>query len=152
MTCQLEHPLLVALAAQKPPLHFHPYQAEYIQVLDGACVVEVDGHEQSLGPTDGEFCIEAWAHHRWYPLIPHGDAGGGGGDDNNAAEPRLSRVVVSGETTRESFQLDWVFFENWYAYQNVFVLKGQNPDLIQVMSVRIAAAALPFPSPSSATL
>lgn len=43
--------------------------------------------------------------------------------------------LLSGQDTDEMFRLDTVFFENWYAYQDLVVVKGEKIDLLQVMSV-----------------
>ena len=43
--------------------------------------------------------------------------------------------VLSGEESDEVFQLDTVFFQNWYGYQDQFVREGKGPSLVQVMSV-----------------
>lgn len=44
VTFDLQHRRLVALASRsKPPLHFHPYQAEYTEVEEGGLCVEVEG-------------------------------------------------------------------------------------------------------------
>ncbi|KAK7959064.1 uncharacterized protein PG986_003918, partial [Apiospora aurea] len=89
VTCQLDHPALAAILAdpgKKPSRHFHPRQAEYIQVHQGRAVVEVEGHDDAsraarqrllllAGPDGGkaeedggdELCIPAGAHHTWYP-------------------------------------------------------------------------------------
>ncbi|KAK6204023.1 hypothetical protein LQW54_008596 [Pestalotiopsis sp. IQ-011] len=43
MTFNLDHPHLIKLAsAEKPPMHFHPYQEEYIRVIDGTLGVDVE--------------------------------------------------------------------------------------------------------------
>ncbi|KAK8063019.1 hypothetical protein PG997_015116, partial [Apiospora hydei] len=164
VTCQLDHPALVAILAdpgKKPPRHFHPRQAEYIQVLQGRAVVEVEGHDDAsaaarhrvllLAGTDGgkseeeggdDFCIPAGAHHTWYPSAARvedndeDDGGrevGDGGGSSRRRNMRMTRVVVSGEATPELFRLDWAFFENWYGYQDLCFQKGCAPDLIQVM-------------------
>ncbi|KAI0023369.1 hypothetical protein F4780DRAFT_78310 [Xylariomycetidae sp. FL0641] len=137
VTLQLDSPLLAALAAAKPPLHFHPYQAEYVEVLEGRCVVEVGGQEHPLGPGNGEFCVRAGEHHRWYPILPseNGDAG--------HREGTVARVLISGEDSTSPFRLDWLFFENWYGYQNQFVLNGEIPDLIQVLCMFDAGGSYP---------
>lgn len=105
-------------------MHFHPYQEEYVQVVEGRLGVDIEGQELVLGPDDGEFCIKPWANHR---LCPPGLA---------VAESFPKTVfVLSGQETEQAYRLDTVFFENWYAYQDKIVVGGQKVDLIQVMSV-----------------
>ncbi|CAD6590140.1 MAG: hypothetical protein ASARMPREDX12_004208 [Alectoria sarmentosa] len=124
VTFQLQHPQLISLSTQKPPVHFHPYQEEYMQVLEGRLCVEVEGRERVLGPEDGEVVVEPWANHRLYPP-PTGKGDGGA----------TTRFLLSGGETEESYKLDSVFFQNWYGYQNEVVMVGAKMDLIQVMCV-----------------
>jgi hypothetical protein len=125
---KLKHPHLVKLGSQKPPLHFHPYQDEYVQVLDGRLCVEVDGAETILTPDDGEFTFKAWHHHRLYPPPAH--------------DAETCRFILSGAETTHAFRLDEVFFSNWYGYQDDVVLNGKEFDLIQVLSVSATPAVL----------
>jgi hypothetical protein len=127
VTFILDHPHLVKLAsAEKPPLHFHPYQEEYIKVTEGRLGVEVQGKEYILTPEDGEFTIRAWTNHRLYPLMPAPGSG----------ELQTARFLLSGESTKDMFKLDTMFFQNWYGYQDAVVIGGQKMDLIQVMNVQ----------------
>lgn len=121
MLFKLNHPHLVKLGSQKPPLHFHPYQDEYMQVLEGRLCVEVEGLETVLTPDHGEFTVKAWSHHRLYPPPAHG--------------AESCRFILSGAETNEAFRLDNVFFSNWYGYQDDVVLNGKEFDLIQVLSM-----------------
>lgn len=115
------------LGTQKPPLHFHPFQEEYIQVLQGKLCVDDDLHgEQVLTPADGEFCIKPWANHRLYPPV---------GLEAGIESETPIRFLLAAEDTAEMFKLDLVFFENWYAYQDETVAQGKPVNLIQVMSV-----------------
>ncbi len=120
---QLDNPYLVTLASgEKPPLHFHPHQEEYIEVLEGQLGVEVEGKEYKLTPSDGELLVRPWQNHRLYPLVDPGS--------------KTTRFLLSGEKTSTAFRLDTVFFQNWYRYQEEVVLTGGKLDLIQVMNVR----------------
>lgn len=133
VTFYLRHPRVLAVAAQKPPLHFHPYQEEYIEVLEGRLAVEIEGVEHILAPSDGELEVRPWCNHRLYsPVTKQGEDEGM--DDGWDGEKTV--FLLSGEDTDEMFRLDTVFFENWYAYQDLVVVKGEKIDLIQVMSVR----------------
>ncbi|KAF2753656.1 hypothetical protein EJ05DRAFT_167131 [Pseudovirgaria hyperparasitica] len=122
ITFHLKHPRLLALNSKKPPLHFHPYQKEYMQVLEGELFVEVDGVEMALAPEHGEITVRPWQHHRLYPHPS-------GGRDT-------MRFLLSADDTPESFKIDNVFFQNWYAYQDEVVLhKGGHFDVLQVMNM-----------------
>ncbi|KAI5865273.1 hypothetical protein GGS23DRAFT_419325 [Durotheca rogersii] len=129
VTFLLQHPRVVAVASRKPPLHLHPHQEEYIEVLEGRLVVEVEGKESTLLPEDGEFTVLPWTNHRLYS--PVSDRKSEGADPDT----KVTRFILSGERTPEPLRLDTVFFENWYAYQDQVVLKGMKIDLIQVMSM-----------------
>lgn len=105
-------------------MHFHPHQEEYIKVLDGTLGVEVETAEYKLESKDGEFLIKPWANHRLYPIISSdGDRG------------KTTRFLLSGEQSLEAFQLDNVFFQNWYGYQDQVVMSNGKFDLLQVMNV-----------------
>lgn len=147
MTFRLRHPRILAVAAQKPPLHFHPYQEEYIEVLEGRLAVEIEGVEHVLGPKDGEFEVRPWCNHRLYSPVTEQGKDGELYDDGWDGEKTI--FLLSGQDTDEMFRLDTVFFENWYAYQDLVVVKGEKIDLIQVMSVRFLLISFfsTFPSP-----
>ncbi|KAL1981629.1 hypothetical protein VTN96DRAFT_2401 [Rasamsonia emersonii] len=126
-----------ALAGKKPPLHFHPHQEEYIEVLEGQLCVEVEGHEHVLSAADGEFCVRPWSSHCLYPPVQFFV----GGDST-------IRFLLAGQETSRLFRLDTIFFENWYGYQDEVVLRGRRSlDLIQVMCMFDAGGSyLSFPS------
>ncbi|KAL2177749.1 uncharacterized protein P884DRAFT_223458 [Thermothelomyces heterothallicus CBS 202.75] len=141
VTFDLAHPRLVALAGQRPPpAHFHPYQAEYVEVTAGRLIVELEGRRHLLTPRSGEFVIPRWANHRLYPPPPPpGKEGATASDDGRRGEGgdedgKTARFLLSGEDTPRPFRLDAVFFENWYAYQDEVVLRGKKVDILQVMS------------------
>ncbi|PYH43917.1 cupin domain-containing protein [Aspergillus saccharolyticus JOP 1030-1] len=103
----------------KPPKHFHPYQEEYVEVLEGFLCVEVGNQAHILTPQSGQFRIPPWVNHRLYP--PPGVTDG------------TIRFLLSGQDTAESFKLDTIFFTNWYGYQEETVVVGKRVDMIQVM-------------------
>ncbi|KAL7624893.1 hypothetical protein AAE478_004107 [Parahypoxylon ruwenzoriense] len=125
VTFLLQHPRVVSVASQKPPLHFHPHQEEYLEVLEGRLAIEVEGKERILRPEDGEVTFRPWTNHRLYSPVSDKVK-----DDNL----KVTKFLLSAESTPEMFRLDTVFFENWYAYQDQIVVKGERVDLIQVMS------------------
>ncbi|KAI9784389.1 MAG: hypothetical protein M1816_000860 [Peltula sp. TS41687] len=133
----LPHLWPAVLASRKPPRHFHPYQEEYIEVLEGRLSVEVEGRERVLAPEDGKVCVRPWTNHRLYPA-PN--------DDGDGATPITTRFLLSGEQTREMFRLDTVFFQNWYGYQDQVVMEGKRMDPIQVICMFDAGGSyLSFP-------
>ncbi|KAI1174403.1 hypothetical protein F4777DRAFT_383957 [Nemania sp. FL0916] len=133
VTFHLRHPRVAAVASQKPPLHFHPYQEEYVEVLEGRLAVEVEGVEHVLSPADGEFSLKPWCNHRLYSPVTDVHEQTKGYDDGWDGEKTV--FLLSGEDTDEMFRLDTVFFENWYAYQDLIVVNGEKIDLVQVMSM-----------------
>lgn len=114
-----DHPRLRGLPKQ--PVHFHPYQEEYLTVVQGALGVEIEGVESVLRPGDGEFVIRRGVNHRL--CFPSGDGA--------SAEP--IRFYISAERTAIPFALDLTFFENWYGYQEEVVVHGKKLDMIQVL-------------------
>jgi len=115
----------VSFFSQKPPVHFHANQDEYIQAVEGKIGLEVEGRELVLTPGDPEYCIDAWANHRSYPIDPE------------RQEPgcKIVKFLLSGDKTTELFQLNTLFFENWYKYQDETVQKAGNISFIQALSI-----------------
>ncbi|GKT43287.1 putative oxidoreductase YfjR [Colletotrichum spaethianum] len=121
---------------KKPPLHFH-LQEEYIEAVRGKLAVEIEGKEIVLTPADGRFSIKPYVNHRSYPL-PISEQ-----DDGNTKVAFL----LSGEKTDNVFELNPVFFENWYKYQDEVVVKGAKIDLIQLFCTFDAGGTyVSFPS------
>lgn len=129
VTFQNEHPLLREIASKKPPLHFHSVQREYLQVLKGTLKVFVEDKEMTMKPEDGELLVEPWTNHCLYADSP--EPTDEGPDLSNTTE-----FVVSGDNTDEtSYRLDYMFFENWYAYQNDLVTNKKSLSTIQLLAV-----------------
>ena len=110
---------------RKPPVHFH-MQEEYIESTQGSLGLEIEGKELVLKPEDGRFDIKAYMNHRSYPIDLARQ------DDGNT----VVKFLLSGAKTSSTFELNPLFFENWYKYQDEFVVNGANIDLIQVFCVR----------------
>jgi hypothetical protein len=125
----LDHPSFSQFRSEKPPLHVHPHQEEYIQVLEGALVLEVEGCEHVLRPEDGEFLVAPWTIHRLYTLPAPKSGEPPSGDSN------VVRFLASGEKTLEVFKMDLLFFENWYKYQDEMIRNKKGIDIIQAMCV-----------------
>ncbi|KAI4864913.1 hypothetical protein F4820DRAFT_422089 [Hypoxylon rubiginosum] len=153
VTFLMQHPRVVAVASQKPPLHFHPHQEEYLEVLEGRLAVEIEGEERVLGPPDGEVTFRPWTNHRLYAPLSKGAEG------KEEPDLKVTRFLLSAQNTDELFRLDTVFFENWYAYQDQIVVKGDKVDLFQVMSMFDAGGSylslpswIPFSKPLARAL
>lgn len=112
---------------EKPPRHFHAQQAEYLEVLEGRVVLELDDRDRVLGRADGPQTIPPYVHHRTYPLPL----------EEQEEATRCVRFLLSAEKTSDPFGLDTLMFENWYRYQDEVVTKGGRISLIQVFSVSV---------------
>ncbi len=98
--------------------------------------IECSGVERVIGAKDGEVRFQKGEHHR---LFPHFGREGGGEDGE-----KKTVFMLSGEESGEVFQLDTVFFQNWYGYQDRFVKEGRGPSLVQVMSVSFSPFSIIF--------
>lgn len=116
----------IAASGQKPPLHWHPYQTEFVQVSSGSLTVEIEGEEIELTSRSEKLGVEPGLNHRLYPTP-------------GAAERELV-FVISATDAGVPFQLDLAFFENWYAYQDEVLVHGGAVDVIQVMNVSLHAS------------
>lgn len=129
VTFELGHGRLKALQDQKPPLHFHPYQQEYIEVLEGFICLEIEGQEELLDEASGELCIQPWTNHRLYPPTREMISG------NNPFTAQKTVFLLSGSETDHPLKLDLSFFQNWYAYQDQIVIHRAQPSYLQLLSV-----------------
>jgi len=119
---------------RKPPVHFH-VQEEYIEALEGKMGLEIEGKELVLTPADGAHTIRPYVNHRSYPLPESRQDGG-----------KVVRFLLSGEKTSDVFELNTVFFENWYKYQNDVAVNGAKISLLQLFSTFDAGGTyLSFP-------
>lgn len=109
---------------KKPPLHFH-VQEEYIEAIQGKIGLELNGKEHVLSAGDGPMSIKPYINHRSYPLEQERQ------DDGVT----VVKFLLSGEKTDSVFELNPVFFENWYKYQDDVVVNGAKISLIQLFSV-----------------
>lgn len=119
--------------SQKQPLHFH-VQHEYVECIQGKLGVELEGAagDLILSPAEGRSAIPPWRHHRLYP-VPLEEQGDG---------TTVVTFLLSGGKAESAFELNAVFFENWYKYQDEIVLRGAPVDLIQVLCVSAAWISL----------
>jgi hypothetical protein len=104
-----------------PPVHFHQFQTEYFSVQYGICIVEINGVPTVLRPEDGEISCKAGNIHAFYI---HPDS------------PEKMTIILSASDAGNDYQLDRVFFENWYGYWHDALLHGGGLDLIQTLQVR----------------
>ncbi len=101
-------------------------QEEYIESTQGNLGLEIEGKELVLKPEDGRFDIKPYMNHRSYPIELARQ------DDGNT----VVKFLLSGAKTNSTFELNPLFFENWYKYQDEIVVNGASIDLIQVFCVR----------------
>ncbi|KAI0124773.1 hypothetical protein BJ170DRAFT_475741 [Xylariales sp. AK1849] len=104
-----------------PPTHFHPFQNEWFRVVSGRMCVEMDGQLRTLTPEDGEIWGRAGSIHRFY-IAP------------DSTEDLVA--VISASDCGRDYQLDRVFFENWYGmWHDYLVHEGGKMDMIQILCV-----------------
>lgn len=103
----------------------------------------------------GEVCVEKWVGHRLYPPPRLSEEGrgvgpaegeGGKGGKEGGEEGEITKFWLWGEETQEAYQLDTVFFQNWYGYQDEVVKKGGGMDMMQVLCVRVPLLSSPLPA------
>ncbi|KAI1656396.1 hypothetical protein F4813DRAFT_364230 [Daldinia decipiens] len=109
--------------SRKPPIHFHANQDEFIQATEGKVGLEVDGMEHVLLPGEDEYRIEAWENHRSYPIEQERQEG-----------KTIVKFLLSGAKSSEVYELNTLFFENWYKYQEHVAKNGGKINIIQVLS------------------
>ncbi|KAI1335378.1 hypothetical protein F5Y15DRAFT_397766 [Xylariaceae sp. FL0016] len=124
---RFDDPLAAELSAPSPS-HFHPYQDEYIQVVHGQIVVQLEGQEQIRSAEDGELCIKAWTNHSWWPLQPTSSSVGGKPSSD-------TRVLLWGQNTTSALDLqaDILFFENLYQYRDDTVKNKIEMNIFQLL-------------------
>ncbi|KAL7622425.1 hypothetical protein AAE478_007930 [Parahypoxylon ruwenzoriense] len=116
-----------------PPAHFHPYQNEWYRVESGRMCVEIDGKLKILTPEDGEVFGRAGTIHRFF-ISP------------DSTEDMVA--IISGSDPGLGYQLDRVFFENWYGlWHDYLVYEDGRIDLIQLLCTYDAGESyLPGPA------
>lgn len=107
-------------------MHFHQFQTEYFKIEHGICVVEIDGVLRNLTPEDEETSCKAGRIHRFF-IHPDSD--------------EYMTVILSASDPGIDYQLDRVFFENWYGYWHDALLHDGGLDLIQTLCVRFLITA-----------
>ncbi|KAI1264446.1 hypothetical protein F5Y18DRAFT_390466 [Xylariaceae sp. FL1019] len=125
---RLDHALSPKLFSQQPPMHFHPYQDEFIRVVTGSLVVDVNGKRHVLTPDDEELCVRAWSNHRLYPLYPVDPP-----TNSTNGSTLETKVRVRGQQSHRSFQEDILFLENLTGYQEDIVMNKKPLSLLQVV-------------------
>ncbi len=103
-----------------PLLHFHQFQTEYFRVESGIMGIELNGKHRKVYPEDGEISVKAGGIHRFY-IHPE--------------SPGPMTVYLSASDSGMDYQLDRVFFENWYGYWHDALLHDGGLDFIQYLAV-----------------
>ncbi|KAF2501078.1 hypothetical protein BU16DRAFT_546460 [Lophium mytilinum] len=106
-----------------PPTHFHQFQTEYFKVEEGICIVEINGVPRNVTPDDEEISCKPGNVHAFYI---HPDS------------PEKMTILLSASDTGMDYQLDRVFFENWYGYWHDALLYRGGLDLIQTLQIHDA--------------
>ncbi|EAW11666.1 uncharacterized protein ACLA_093650 [Aspergillus clavatus NRRL 1] len=104
-----------------PPPHFHQFQTEYFRVETGVLGIEVDGVLRRITPEDGEISVKAGSVHRFFI---HPDS------------PESMTVYLSASDSGNDYQLDRIFFENWYGYWHDALLHDGGIDWIQFLAIQ----------------
>lgn len=113
-----------------PPVHFHPFQNEYFRVEQGRMYVEINGVLRTLTPEDGEVMARAGSIHRFY-IAP------------DSTEDMI--IILSASDPGLDYQLERVFFENWYGLWHDYLVHEGKMDFIQLLCVRVPFKPLPLP-------
>ena len=103
-----------------PLLHFHQFQTEYFRVESGVMGIEVDGASRRVTSEDGEISVKAGSIHQFFI---HPDS------------PGPMTVYLSASDAGMDFQLDRIFFENWYGYWHDALLHHGGLSLLQYLAV-----------------
>lgn len=103
-----------------PLLHFHQFQTEYFRVESGIMGIELNGKHRVVTPEDGEISVKAGGIHRFYI---HPDS------------PDDMTVYLSASDSGMDYQLDRIFFENWYGYWHDALLHEGKLNFIQYLAV-----------------
>ncbi|OQE43052.1 hypothetical protein PENCOP_c003G04598 [Penicillium coprophilum] len=104
-----------------PPPHFHQFQTEYFRVENGVLGISVDGVVRRITPEDGEISVKAGSVHNFFI---HPDS------------PETMTVYLSASDSGNDYQLDRVFFENWYGYWHDALLHDGGIDWIQFLAIQ----------------
>lgn len=113
-----------------PLLHFHQFQTEYFRVESGIMGIEVDGKRLKVTPEDGEISVKAGSIHQFHI---HPDS------------PGEMTVYLSASDSGMDFQLDRIFFENWYGYWHDAMLHEGGLDIIQYLAIQDGGDAYSVP-------
>lgn len=103
-----------------PPLHFHQFQTEYLQVESGIMGISVDGVVKKVTADDGEMTVKAGSIHQFF-IHPE--------------SPGPMTFCASAADSGIDYQIDRVFFENWYGYWHDALLHDGGLNLIQYLTV-----------------
>ncbi|KAK8041116.1 hypothetical protein PG994_014123 [Apiospora phragmitis] len=113
-----------------PLLHFHQFQTEYFRVESGIMGIELNGKHRVVTPEDGEISVKAGGIHRFYI---HPDS------------PDDMTVYLSASDSGMDYQLDRIFFENWYGYWHDALLHEGKLNFIQYLAIQDGGDAYSVP-------
>ena len=94
--------------------------------------IELDGVMRKVTSDDGEISVKAGSIHQFFI---HPDSQGD------------MTVYLSASDAGRDFQLDRIFFENWYGYWHDALLHGGGMSFLQYLAVCCDILATFFPSP-----
>ncbi|KAK0513964.1 hypothetical protein JMJ35_003686 [Cladonia borealis] len=104
-----------------PLLHFHQFQTEYFRVEAGLMGIHIDGAEKTVTAEDGEISVKAGSIHQFFI---HPDS------------PGDMTVYLSASDSGMDFQLDRIFFENWYGYWHDALLHEGGLNIFQYLAIQ----------------
>ncbi|KAI9928669.1 hypothetical protein ASPWEDRAFT_36435 [Aspergillus wentii DTO 134E9] len=104
-----------------PPPHFHQFQTEYFRVETGVMGINVDGQVKRVTKEDGEVSVKAGSIHNFF-IHPDSE--------------ETMTVYLSASDSGMDYQLDRIFFENWYGYWHDALLHGGGLDWIQFLAIQ----------------
>ena len=110
-----------------PLLHFHQFQTEYFRVEAGLMGIHIDGAEKTVTAEDGEISVKAGSIHQFF-IHPE--------------SPGDMTVYLSASDSGMDFQLDRIFFENWYGYWHDALLHERGLDIFQYLAVSLEPSSV----------
>ncbi|EMR67310.1 putative cupin -type protein [Eutypa lata UCREL1] len=113
-----------------PLLHFHQFQTEYFRVESGVMGIELNGQHRKVYPENGEISVKAGGIHRFYI---HPDS------------PGEMTVYLSASDSGMDYQLDRIFFENWYGYWHDALLHEGKLNFLQYLAIQDGGDAYSVP-------
>jgi hypothetical protein len=114
-------------------MHLYLHQEEDVKALSREPIVDLDAQSHRLSPDSDQLYVRPWAYHRLYPAAPLPT----NEDCVASSSVQTTKVLLSGQTTAEPFQLDVLFLENWHKYLENILMNDKRIDLVQARCVSI---------------